>query len=352
MPSFAQMLLYYYTGLLGTLFRLLNCSPVCISCPPPPSVCSTSTCQSKSVLFYAGEVECGWHWQLPLWLLLVLCILLPMVPITIWALRHCIPPSPSEPNSVSPRYERMRMWVHSPKSNGASITRAIKHVACQPFSGSTWPWAAVLVAQRLAMVSFATFENEQIGKANGVVLVAMCGLVLQLHSRPYRVSWVNTLQAVAYTCLVGLAVLNLATQVFDAVGFDPAGTPLLSQQHEADILMFAILFLPPLLCLYGTVFWGKPGDTEARALARTNSRADLEDALLLTYPTPHASHGELLGLLRAKDQEMADLRRTKDQEMADQLRAKDQENSVLKMRIVRLNTSDSAKPDIVDTKAE
>jgi hypothetical protein len=209
MPSMAKMLLYCYSSLLNVLYRLLNCVPVCILCPAASTSCSTCK-RSESRLFYAGKVKCG-AWQLGYWVLLALWILLPSMPVLLWFLRQ----SPWVESIVG---RKMSHWIHTSKSGKFALTRAIKNIASQPFVTSKWHWAAVLVAERLAMVSVTTFLNDRIAQAEGVVLVAVVGLALQLHARPYRVAWVNTLQTVAYACLVGLTALNAANKIFVAIG--------------------------------------------------------------------------------------------------------------------------------------
>ena len=58
-----KMLLFSYGGFVDTVFRLLNCVPVCTAVRAGGLYSQTSDCtQTTSVLFYAGGEECGgWH---------------------------------------------------------------------------------------------------------------------------------------------------------------------------------------------------------------------------------------------------------------------------------------------------
>ena len=105
---------------------------------------------------------------------------------------------------------------------------------------------AVLVLQRLLMVSVSVFFDVDMSVSLGMTLISLCWLLLQLGARPYRVGWVNALQAVASACLLLLTILNSSAGAFASAGFDPAGTPLEAVQDEAEWAMVALLFVPPL----------------------------------------------------------------------------------------------------------
>ena len=89
---------------------------------------------------------------------------------------------------------------------GIKFVSTIHRITSEPFVGSHWYWPAVLVAQRLIMVSVTVFVNDASLISDGVTLVAFFGLVVQLLAQPYRVQWVNTLQTVASACLVSLTI--------------------------------------------------------------------------------------------------------------------------------------------------
>lgn len=236
-PAVAKMLLYCYSGLVNATSRLLNCVELCTLLAPVDANAPPSCLESHSVLFYAGEVGCHVRWQWPLWLLLLVLVSLPVAPLCLWALRTATP-------------ERHFPRLHIPVFPSILTVGAMKKVASEPFLDGRSYWGAVLVVQRLVMVFIGVFINEETSASVGMMLVAVCGLVLQMQARPYRETWVNTLQVTSGLCLVSLTILNSSTGFFVSVGFDPAGTPLEAAQHNTDILMLVILFLPLVYCAY------------------------------------------------------------------------------------------------------
>jgi predicted outer membrane repeat protein len=102
----------------GTL-RLLNCVSV----------------GNEHVLFYAGSKACGMRWQLPLYLLLGLLVLLPLLPICLWML--CRLPRSFYLASMA----RKQRWpVHH-------LLQAVRRHAIEAFVDQHWHWAAVLILQ-------------------------------------------------------------------------------------------------------------------------------------------------------------------------------------------------------------
>jgi hypothetical protein len=88
-----KMLLFSYGGFVDTVFRLLNCVPVCTAVRAGGLYSQTSDCtQTTSVLFYAGGEECG-GWQFPIWLLLLLVFALPLFPTLLWIALYTFPSS-------------------------------------------------------------------------------------------------------------------------------------------------------------------------------------------------------------------------------------------------------------------
>ena len=228
LPAVVRMALFCYAGLLDRTFKLLNCVPVC------ELLDSSGNCiEHKSVLFYAGGVECG-AWQWLLWLLLLALVLLPGIPVLIWTLR-CILPATWQEGTL----------LHL-RTSSSKFLLTIHMITSEPFVESHWQWPAMLVVQRLMMVSVTVVFNGEVERSIGVTLVALFGLLLQVQARPYKTQWVNTLQSIANTCLVSLAVFNYASGVFFAVGFDPADTPLSVVQDNLDIAMLLLVLLPPL----------------------------------------------------------------------------------------------------------
>ena len=115
-----------------------------------------------------------------------------------------------------------------------------------PFVERHWHWMAVVVLQRLLMVLVSVFINTDVAISLGIMLISLYFLLCQLLAKPYSTDWVNTLQLVANTCLLGLTILNSTTSVFLSVGFEPIGTPLERIQRQSDILMFVLLVVPPI----------------------------------------------------------------------------------------------------------
>jgi hypothetical protein len=169
------------------------------------------------------SVECG-TWQWPLWLLLVTLNLLPAMPVLLWVSRWILP---------------VLFQEGTLDFTGIKFVSTIHRITSEPFGGSHWHWPAVLVAQRLLMVSVTVFVNDALLISVGVTLVAFFGLVVQLLAQPYRVQWVNILQAVASACLVSLTICSFASGVFIAVGFDPNNTPLRAVQDHLEICTVA-----------------------------------------------------------------------------------------------------------------
>jgi hypothetical protein len=87
------MLLYSYGSFSAVVFRLLHCVPVCNVASAGQFTGDAAKCvDATSVLFYAGEVECG-SWQWPYWLLLLAVFALPIVPTLLWIALHVLPSS-------------------------------------------------------------------------------------------------------------------------------------------------------------------------------------------------------------------------------------------------------------------
>jgi hypothetical protein len=88
-----QMLLFSYGSFSAVVFRLLHCVPVCNVAPAGQFTGNAAACiDATSVLFYAGEVECG-SWQWPYWLLLLATFVAPAAPTLLWIARRVIPSS-------------------------------------------------------------------------------------------------------------------------------------------------------------------------------------------------------------------------------------------------------------------
>jgi hypothetical protein len=278
LPAVVQMLLFSYAGLVDVTFRLLNCVGVCMLLDGQ-GLCI----EYQSVLFYAGGVECGLGWQWPLWLVLLLLVLLPAAPVSAWTLHW-----------ILPAYWRAHILARMHFVTSKPFVLIIHRITSQPFVESHWHWPAVLVLQRLLMVSVTVFINDEVGISVGVALVSLIGLVLQLQARPYRTTWVNTLQSIANTCLVTLAMLNYASGVFVAVGFDPSGTPLKGVQDNLDSLMISTAVLPPMFFLARVAV----NKLRSRTLNQDHMAPDLSHQDLLTedaFQPSRSSHCSVNG---------------------------------------------------------
>ena len=89
------MLLFSYGSFSAVVFRLLHCVSVCNVAPALDGQFTGDAADcidATSVLFYAGEVECG-SWQWPYWLLLLIIFVVPTAPTLLWIALHVLPSS-------------------------------------------------------------------------------------------------------------------------------------------------------------------------------------------------------------------------------------------------------------------
>jgi predicted outer membrane repeat protein len=242
-PAVVEMLLYCYGDMTATIFKLLRCTPICMLLENSDSSMAMCT-RHESVLFHAGHISCG-SWQTPFWLCFVILVSLPAIPIIIWAARHVFPPSSTTRAllNFSSRSAVVRALTNT------SIGQALARTAAGPYRHGYWHWSAILMAQRLLMVSVAVFATVEATMSVGMLFVTVWFLLVHIYSMPYREAPVNIIQTVEKACLVGLAVFSSVLSVFASVGFDPTGTPLQKLKDSLYLGMSVLLISPPL-------FWG------------------------------------------------------------------------------------------------
>jgi predicted outer membrane repeat protein len=228
-PAVSSMLLYCYTMVTGSVIKLLHCVDVEDFAEGP-----------QQRLFFAGKEPCDFlGWQLPILILLGVLVMLPTLPVTIWVLQHALPPSWETAMWISASERRMRAMEH------IAVIEALVASMAAPFNAEHWHWGALLVLQRLLMVSVGTFLNVVMEASLGMVFVALWFMLLHVYSAPYKSQQANTVQAVASVCLLGITILNSIPSGFTSTGFDPAGT---LDYLEATVyaIMFSLLLVPLL----------------------------------------------------------------------------------------------------------
>jgi predicted outer membrane repeat protein len=269
----ACLMLLSFSSFSTAALKLLNCKRMA---------------HGQRVLFFAGATECG-VWQVPIYLLLTVLVLVPLSPVCISGLRRL-------PSSWwLSRWARTRRW------SSHSVLRAIRQHALEPFEHKQRHWAAVLMLQRLLTVACHSLASSELETELGVTIVSVWFLLLQAIVKPYRVQWVNTLQLVAGWCLVMLSVLNSASNsVFVSLGVDVLSTPFQLLGSTANILMFALLW-PPLLMLsvFTVLDAGRSrtlrlrGRVEGECSSMASAGATIQDG-----PDQHHSHSLTYPLLR------------------------------------------------------
>jgi hypothetical protein len=245
-PAVASMLLYCYGSMTSAVFQLLNCVDFCDFDTVP----HLSSQQCSSRLFYAGDIECGLElWQLLAWVLLCVLVMLPAVPVTIWVLQTALPP-----------YWKLSIWLTVAatrvlkiklvrKAKSTSLIRALRADTTGTFTDRHWHWAALLVLQRLLMVSVSVFFNVAAEISVGMLCVSTWFLLFQIYAAPYKSQHANALQTLASSCLVGITIMNSVPSGFTSAGFDPAGTRLGTFQDNMYIIMGVLLLVPLLVWL-------------------------------------------------------------------------------------------------------
>jgi hypothetical protein len=215
----ACLVLFSFTSFVEGTFRLLNCVNV----------------NGAPVLLYAGATPCDLIWQWPIWIILVVLMLSPLLVVLMWlCFRH---------------FPLMATKVYLPRTG---VFLAVRQHATEPFLSEYWHWTAVLALQRLLMAMSQSLASSEIFTSMGVMLVSFCAVILQLLVRPYRLQHVNRLQLVASVCLALLAILNSAESAFRSAGFNAEQDNSLQELlRYSDGAMFMLLFPPPLLLVYG-----------------------------------------------------------------------------------------------------
>jgi hypothetical protein len=216
----ACLVLLSFSSLSTAILKLLNCERV----------------GDTLVLFHAGAHPCG-VWQLPVYLLLVLMALVPLVPVCVHTL------------CLLPRSWRLAAWARTKRWPQYPVMQAIRRHALEPFSHEQQHWTAMLMLQRLATAACHALAPSELQTVLGVAIVSVMFLLLQALVRPYRVQWVNQLQLLSGWCLVMLSMLNAASSsVFTSLGVNVANTPFEALGAEADWMMFLLLW-PPVIAL-------------------------------------------------------------------------------------------------------
>jgi hypothetical protein len=321
------MMLYCYGAFTTTTLKLLNCVSVCEILPAGVASALSECAETTEVLFFAGGVTCSpLGWQFPIWLLFLVLIALPAATVVIWLIRRLLPAS-----------HGIGMWAQSLRYPPMPVAAALRDCMTAPFVPRHWHWAAVLVLQRLMMVSVAVFLTTGLTISVGTCFISVWYLLFQVACRPYREDWVNSLAMVTCLCLVGISVLSSASSVFTTIGFDPSGTPLAHLVQQFDILMLVLLCLP--LLVFGCHYAGNQpslrrcsnsnGEGEVRARSGSGSIAAL---------TALSSQGGLLSV--AGVQIEGGLASAREQDARRQLL--EEENRCLRQQLAQLEQDISA----------
>jgi hypothetical protein len=180
--ALAQLLLLAYATLTTTTLQLLSCT--------------TMPDNGRRVLYLAGATDCG-AWQLPLYVLLVVLILLPVAPLAVFAAQH-LPPS----WRLARQAAATRLSIHP-------VMQALRISLTGSFSAKYWHLPALLALQRFAMVATPIFFTDTLASSIILAFVAFFMQNLQLSFQPYSNADVNKLQKLASDCLLALALLNI-----------------------------------------------------------------------------------------------------------------------------------------------
>jgi hypothetical protein len=191
--AYAQLLLVGYTTLTQTTLHLLDC----VTMP------DTGT----SVLLLAGAVKCG-MWQAPLYILLAILILLPSMPIIVFCARQLPPSSWLGKAALAARFSR------------APSAQAFVRSLTGGFRSNFWVWPAIQAIERLAMVAIPVFTSEAIESSIALAFVTLIMATMQQLFSPYINQDVNTHQAIAGSCLLALALLNIPQQALVQASVD------------------------------------------------------------------------------------------------------------------------------------
>jgi F0F1-type ATP synthase membrane subunit b/b' len=222
----ACLMLLAFASLSTTALQLLNCVKV----------------GSDLVLFYAGAKQCG-VWQLPVYLVVVLLVLIPLVPVCVKSL------------CLLPRSWRVTVWARRKHWPSHPVMQAIRGHVLEPFVPEQSHWAAVLMLQRLLTVACHALASSELQSELGVVIISVWFLLLQALVQPYRINWVNRIQLLSCWCLVMLTVLNIATNsVFVSLGVDVARTPLHHLAVTGNWMMFVLLWPPIIVLMLCTIY--------------------------------------------------------------------------------------------------
>jgi hypothetical protein len=137
-------MIFSFSSFCTATLKLLNCEMV----------------GSISVLFYAGAKQCG-VWQLPVYLLLVLLMCVPLLPVLVQLL-CLLPPS-----------WRVTAWARTKHWPRHSVMQAIRKHAAEPFEQKQQHWAAVLMLQRLLTVACHALAPSELLSELGVAIVSV-----------------------------------------------------------------------------------------------------------------------------------------------------------------------------------
>jgi hypothetical protein len=152
----ACLLLFTFTSFSEATLRLLNCIHI--------------DGHANDVLFYAGGTNCdSTGWQLPLYFLLIVLIVMPLLPVGTWVL--CNLPSSWALSSWARQLEF---------STSHSLLHAVGVRAVEPFVDHHWHWTAVLALQRLLTVMCQSLVQEGVVASVGVTCVSFCFALLQV----------------------------------------------------------------------------------------------------------------------------------------------------------------------------
>jgi predicted outer membrane repeat protein len=235
-PAVASMLLYCYGGVTSAVFELLYCVDVCTS-PGNSETCS-------SVLFYSGNTECAMRWQLPIWILLAVIVMFPALTVIVWVLQESFVKPWKIARCLRSTGSRIGSTAVARKFADSAVVRALGASVNEPFKAEHWHWAALLVLQRLLMVSVGNFVKISTAVSVGMSFVSACFLLVHVYAKPYKHQHANVTQTIASLCLLGITILNSVPSGFASSGFDPVGTPLDGLDVAVRTIMFVLLLIP------------------------------------------------------------------------------------------------------------
>jgi hypothetical protein len=183
--ALVKLALFAYSSVVKTTFVLLHCVPV-------------SGLPGDTFIFQAATVRCYQNWQLPLFALLAVLVLVPAAWLLVIALR-----------SVTAGEASAAADNSAGDGQQGSGSNAVQRVLESPYRAPLRFWQAVLLLQMAAYHALEVFINHGQARTLALAGLALCALVLHLLARPFRDAAVNAVQTMLLAALAGVAILGV-----------------------------------------------------------------------------------------------------------------------------------------------